>query len=109
MLVLLHPDDGGLAYQAASSLGPGPILLGDRKLPLTPDAVFEISISGTAAAVFGNYSGVLDARGSAQATINIPRVNSLIGLNFHSAFVTLKATAPFGLQSISNNVAVTIR
>ena len=77
--------------------------------PLAVDNVFMISLTGTAPAVFTNYAGVLNGQGNSQATVNIPPINALIGLNIHSAFVTLKTTAPLGLQSISNHYAFTIR
>jgi hypothetical protein len=108
-LILSSPGDGGLAYQVASSLGPGPILLGNRKFPLAPDALFQVSIGGTATAVFARYTGALDIKGAAQAAIRIPAIPALSGLRIYSAFATFKTTAPLGVQSLSNHFALTIR
>ena len=108
-LTLSSPGDAGLRYQVASAFGPGPLPVGSRRLPLTPDALLHISLSGGAPSVFQGYAGVLDAQGGGQAALNVPALPALVGIALHSAFVTLNPAAPFGLEAISNRHAVTIR
>jgi len=101
--------DAGLPYQVASSLGNGPIPIDTRKLELTLDNLLLLSVSGLAPAVFQNYAGKLHAvSGTAQAQLDIPRVRLLKGLTVHTAFVTLKATAPSGVSSVSTPFTFTI-
>ena len=107
-LRLLAPGDGNLPYQVASSLGTGPIPIDTRTLGLSPDALMFISISGTLPSIFSKYSGTLDGSGQGTAAINIPQNLSLVGIRINSAFVTISATAPSGIKSISNTFSFTI-
>ena len=52
--------------------------------------------------------GALDSNGLAQAQFNVPNVSVAVGLRVHSAFVTLDATAPDGIRSISKSFIMTI-
>jgi hypothetical protein len=97
-------DDPGRPYQIASSLGDGPTWIGVRKLGLSVDGLFLLSVSGTLPGVFSGYAGVLDGKGQAQASIRIPNHSSLLGLLVRSAFVTLQASAPDRIYSISDPV-----
>jgi hypothetical protein len=108
-LDLLAPADGGLAYQVGSSLGTGPIPLGNRQIDLSLDDLLVITVSGLVPSVFQNYSGLLDASGKARATINILNDQKLIGVRIHSAFVTIDPASPFGIRSISNTFTFTIQ
>jgi hypothetical protein len=101
ILALSAPADAGLPYQVGTSLGTGPIPIGTRSLNLTADALLVASVGGFLPTVFANYSGVLDKAGAGKAQINIPSSTLLIGVRLHSAFVTLNASAPQGVQSIS--------
>ncbi len=96
------PQDGGLGYQLATSLGTGPTPLGQRSIGITLDALFSASVGGTLPAVFANYAGQIGASGSAFATLNIPPFAVLKGVTLHSAFVTFSAASPLGIKSISN-------
>lgn len=107
-LKLSLPADAGLAYQLGSSLGAGPIPIDSRSLPLSPDALLFLSVSGFLPATFQSYAGVLDAKGESTAKLAIPNNSALKGIRIHTAFVTLKATAPSGVQSISNAFIFTI-
>lgn len=93
--------DAGLPYQVGSSLGAGPIHIGRRTLGLSPDTMLVVSLSGALFWVFRDYTGVLDAQGKARARIDIPNLSILKGVRIYSAFVTLRAGAPAGIQSIS--------
>lgn len=102
------PNDAGLAYQVASSLGNGPTPLGKRTIGLTLDSLFAASVSTSLPNVFSGYIGVMGASGRASATLNIPPFAVLKGIKIHSAFVTFKASAPLGIESISNTFDFTI-
>ena len=58
--------------------------------------------------IFSNYAGTLDAQGQASAAINVPGLPTLVGFTIHTAFVTRNASAPTGIQSISNTHSFTI-
>ncbi|MBN2491781.1 MAG: hypothetical protein JXQ29_13120 [Planctomycetes bacterium] len=107
-LFLLSPPDGGLAYQVGTSLGTGPIVLGNRLLGLGVDDLLVASVGGKLPGVFQNYAGTLDAQGQATAKMAIPADAALVGIRLHSAFVVLKAGAPFGIESISDTFTFTI-
>jgi len=100
-LMLEAPPDGGLPYQAACSFGQGPIMLGSRKLELSPDALMGLSTSGLLPTVFKNFAGILDTAGKGQADLVLPNSPVIKGLRIYNAFVTVDAKAPFGLKSIS--------
>ncbi len=102
------PSDAGKAYQAASSFGLGPIPIGSRVLNLSIDALLDITVNNYLPMIFKNYAGNLDAKGKAKAQIMIPNAPVLKGIRIHSAFVTLDASAPFGISLISNTASFTI-
>jgi|GEM_PF-2702100 len=101
-LHLKSRTDAGLPYQVGTSTGNGPVPIDTRQLGLTLDALLFTSIHGTAPMLFNNYAGLLDGQGQAVALLNIPNLPVLKGLPVFSAFVTIKAGAPSGIQSISN-------
>ena len=101
--------DAGRPYQLGTSLGNGPIPIDTRQLGLSPDSILVASVSGFLPTVFQDYAGVLDAQGSAQAKLNIPNVPALTGVRLYTAFVTILASAPSGVSSISNSFLFTIQ
>jgi hypothetical protein len=107
-LTLVATADGGLAYQVGSSLGTGPINLGGRALGLSPDDLLRLSVQGALHTVFVGYSGRLDATGRATASIHIPPSMALVGLRVHTAFVTLSASSPLGIRTISSTWSIMI-
>jgi len=107
-LDLTAANDAGLGYQTGSSLGTGPITLGTRKIYLGPDPLLAISVGGWWPSIFSGYQGVLDKRGQAQATIDIPNYPRLVGTRLHTAFVTLDPKAPSGIRSISNTETIVV-
>ena len=108
-LSLLAAGDAGLLYQVGSSLGGGPIPIGNRLLGLSLDAILDASVNGYLPMIFQNYSGVLDLNGQGTAKINIPNLPGLKGARIYSAFLTLKGGAPMGIQSISNTFVFTVQ
>jgi len=107
-VTLSRMDDPALPYQIASSLGDGPTWIGVRTLGLSVDGLFLLLVSRALPRVFSGYADVLDWKGRAQASIRIPNHSSLLGLLVRSAFVTLHASAPDGVYSISDPVAFQI-
>jgi len=99
---LTAKNDAGLPYQVGSSFGKGPIPIGGRRLELAPDDLLVLSTSGFLPSLFRTYAGVLDAQGSGSARLNIPNNPNLKGIKIYTAFVTLLASAPFGVSSISD-------
>jgi len=107
-LNLLSAADAGRIYQAASSLGTGPIPLGSRVLNLSPDDLLVITVGGYLPGVFVNYVGKLDSSGKAKAQIKIPNDARLKGVRIHSAFITFDSAAPLGISNISNTATFSI-
>ena len=107
-LTLTATDDVGLSHLMGSSLGTGPISIGKHKIGLSPDDLLVVSVNGYWPWVFSGYQGVIDSKGQAKASINIPNITALIGQQIHTAFVTLSPSAPSGIKSISNTFSFTI-
>jgi hypothetical protein len=101
--------DTNLPYQMGSSLGNGPIPIDTRQLELSADALLVLSAGGLLPTVFKDYVGKLDASGAGNASIDIPNYPILKGVRIYSAFLTLLASAPSGVSSISNTFLFTIQ
>ena len=108
LVYLKSGGDAGLPFQMGSSFGNGPIPIDSRKLELSPDNLLVVSTSGALPMIFQDYAGTLDAQGEAKARLNIPNIPALKGFRIYTAFVTLKASAPSGVSSISNSFMFTI-
>jgi hypothetical protein len=106
---LFAPADAGLPYQMASAFGNGPIPIGPRQIELSPDSLLLISVQGVFPTIFQNYAGFLDAQGNASARLNIPNIAALKGVRIYTAFLTLKPSAPSGVESISKAFLFTIQ
>ncbi len=106
---LSAPLDAGLPYQLASSLGTGPITVDDRVLRLSFDAVMSLSITGLLPTVFERYARALDASGNGFARFNVPNVPALIGIQIHSAFVTIDTSATQVIRTISHTASFRIQ
>jgi len=101
--------DANLPYVMGSSLGNGPIPIDTRQLDLSPDNLLVLSTGGLLPSVFQSYAGNLDATGNAKAALNIPPFPALKGVRIYTAFLTLLASAPSGVSSISNAFLFTIQ
>jgi hypothetical protein len=108
-LTLTAPDSAGLPFQLASSFGQGPIPLDSRKLGLSVDPLFAITVFNVLPNTFAGYRGKIDTAGKASAAINLPAIAALHGITINSAFVTLSPSAPSGIHGISNTFAFVIQ
>jgi hypothetical protein len=107
-LALNAPADPGLTYQVGSSLGLGPTPIGSRMLQLSLDDLLVVSVGGFLPGIFQNYAGKLDLKGQGQAAIQILNDARLVGVRIHTAFLTLDASAPQGVRSISQAFSFSI-
>ncbi|MBN2489933.1 MAG: hypothetical protein JXQ29_03675 [Planctomycetes bacterium] len=105
---LSSPTDAGLPYQVGTSVGTGPIPIDTRQIDLGLDDVLVASTGGALPSVFEAYSGYLDATGAGQARFHIPNIPLLVGIRFHTAFLTIKAGAPSNVKSISPTYSFTV-
>ena len=107
-LALTASGDTGLPYLVGSSLGSGPMWIGNRQVGLDPDDLLVVTVNNYLPSIFSGYRGLIGPHGQAAAAIHIPADNRLIGLRIHSAFVTLSPSAPQGIKSISNTFSFSI-
>jgi len=105
---LVATEAAAQPYQVGTSLGTGPIPIDTRQIDLSPDALLMVTAMSYWPSIFSGYRGVIDAKGQAQAAINIPNVPALIGVRLHSAFVTLDPAAPSGIRSISDTFSFSV-
>ena len=82
--------------------------VGNRTINLSPDPLLYLTTWNVLPGLFLNYAGVFSPQGTSVAMINIPDSPLLIGLEIHSAFVTLDTQAPSGVKSISSTSSFTI-
>jgi len=78
----------GYLVRSAFARSPGFKLPGGATVPLAMDPLF--GLSGQMPWIFRNYSGVLDGKGGASASVAIPRVSALVGLSFYTSFVSYR-------------------
>ena len=107
-LRLVSPLDPGFPYVAAASgaVAPG-IATCAGALPIAPDFLFLLSLSGSSA--FQNFAGTLDGTGeSVDPQVSIPPSPALVGLPLAFAFLTLDLAQPCPVRRISAPLAVTV-
>ncbi len=90
----------------AFSRSPGLPLFDGRVFDLTPDALFNLSLSGSAA--FAGFVGTLDASGRALPVLLLPNEPRLRGVTIHAGALTLDPTWPWLFRHVSASVAWTI-
>ena len=98
----------GWTYQLATSLTAGVVEYNHRFLPLGDDALLWMSMSNTLASAFQSYSGSLDASGNASATIVIPNMPELSGIELRTAFMAFDISDPGATAEFSNAVVTKI-
>jgi len=106
---LNFPGEGGRRYLLAFSLTgfhPG-IPVDTRAIPLVPDALFGLSVTGGLAPLLQNGFGQLDPKDRATATLDLRTLGThLSGIPVWAAVVTIDRNAPSGLATISKPVVL---
>ncbi|MAG57651.1 MAG: hypothetical protein CMJ83_15280 [Planctomycetes bacterium] len=98
--------DPGASYLAGLALGPGPgPLVGARRVPLADDSLLQWSLRPGNPALLG-FNGTLDVMGEATASVQIPNVISLVGMDVWAAFIVHDAWSL--VRGASNAVRITI-
>ncbi len=104
------PVDGNLAYVGAASFGPGAIPLSPHNpLPLSPDDLFFLTAENKIPSIFANIQGALNASGKGVCTVRVPNLPPVVGITFYMAFVTLDASKPIGIRTVSSNKSFRIQ
>jgi hypothetical protein len=102
------PETPNLPFVLGCAMGPGPIAIDTRSLPLAGDLLLFDCLSGVYPSVFINFVGTLDAIGfSVNSQIAIPNLPVLIGINFYCAFGVLDVSWPGSVRTISHNAVFT--
>jgi len=102
------PGDGGKPYVLAASLSNAGIPIGTKVIPLGVDALLLLTVTNALPFIFQQYHGVLDSTGKASATLAVPNVASLKGVQLHHAFVVIDFNQPQAIGTVSNGLPVTI-
>ncbi len=92
------------SYLLATSATAGLTQVGTRFVNVGVDSLLIVSVTGGEPAIFRNYSGVLNASGRAEASLQIPNLPVLAGLELHTTGVVLEKNAPAGIAMIFNTV-----
>ena len=109
-VVFEAPVDGGRKYAGAASFSTGPTPLPPHNpLPLGFDQLFFLTANNLIPEVFKRIQGTLDATGKATCTVTLPDVPSTVGARFHMAFITLDASKPAGVRTVSAGRTFTIQ
>jgi hypothetical protein len=106
---LAAPSQAGKPYVLAASFSAitGIALGCGATFPLDADPLFSASISGSP--FFANFVGQLDQAGRTTApAIVLPDQPWLLGIGFDLAFVTIDASQPCGVGSVSPAIRTTI-
>ena len=90
-------------WRMAMSGGNAGISLGARSIPLTLDAIFDLSLAVGGALGLG---GVTDSSGVAAPGLIIPNFPALVGVTLFAAAITADGSRPMGIGDISNEIAI---
>ncbi len=104
----LRTEHPGWGYQLATSVTPGLVEFNDRFLSLGEDPLLWASMSNARPTAFLSYTGTLDFRGNASATIAIPNLAALAGFELLTGFIAFNVVAPAATAKFSNTVATKI-
>lgn len=108
-ILLDSPSDPSGLYAVACSLGQGPILLDTRAIRLTYDFLFDSSVFQGGYGIFISFQGALSPSGTSNLpAVLIPNLPSLSNTTFYFAFATGAASAPNGINTISDTVSMTV-
>ena len=100
--------DAGRIYLLGSSNTAGITAVDQRFLRVGNDELLILSMSGAMPTVFQNYSGTLDAGGRATATLSVPAIPALAGIDLYTTFAVIDFNAPRPVVGMANAVAVKI-
>lgn len=104
MLHLDVPGSAGATYAVGFSLSgvrPGPRLGDGREIPLVPDALTAISLSGGVPGILANTVGLLDANGRAGVKVDTNALGSgLKNVRVWATALVLDPGAPSGVRAI---------
>ncbi|MHC4814097.1 MAG: Vgb family protein [Planctomycetota bacterium] len=103
------PGFAGKSFLAASAMGPGPIIFGNRSLALAPDGLFFATALGMGAPFFSGFSGKLDSTGKARGRISIFNDAALKGVNIFTGFGVMDPRAPLGVAALSSSLRFQIQ
>ena len=89
-------------FGSVTGTTPGIDFGGGVLLPLNFDIFFNLTLTKPNLAAFGNYRGMLDAAGQAQATFTLPALMdpSLVGVTINHAYL---AGSTFGVPEFASN------
>jgi hypothetical protein len=103
-------DDPNDPYFAACSwdTDPGILLPDGRKIPLSPDPLFALSLLGLP--MFQNFAGYLNSSGVADPlpSVEIPPEPALIGFRFYISYVSINPAYPNNIGVIADPWGITI-
>jgi len=99
--ILDAPGSGGALYLAASSLGRGPIAIGNRSIALELDCLFGGTFLDASSPMATGYVGILDTNGMGTAQLVLSSDPAFVGTAVFTSFLVLDANAPMGLGPIA--------
>lgn len=100
------PTPANTPWFAAFALGNGGIPIGNRAVPLALDPLLMVTLANAGA--FG-LTGLTAANGDGTLAFPIPNDPALVGLAFFAGAMTIDATQPFGIGTISQDLHVVIQ
>ncbi len=89
-----------------SGTSPGVTLGPGVTLPINPDPLTQLGLDGLNGPVFGQFFGLLDAQGGAQATLTLPPSAAIPTGTTHLATVLLGTTQTFAGASTPNKLTI---
>ena len=108
-LPFVAPSAPNRNYAGGASLSAGPITIDQRVIYLGPDPLLFASALGYLGSVFPNFTGTLDATGTASPAIRLPQDQRLKGQTFYAAFLVLDPTSRNGVRDITRTVEIVVQ
>jgi hypothetical protein len=100
------PVAANTPWFAALALGNGGIPIGSRAVPLALDPLFALTLANAGAI---GLAGVVDAAGDGNLAFPVPNDPSLAGVALFAAAMTLDASRPFGVGTISQDLRAVLQ
>jgi hypothetical protein len=102
------PANAARVYALALALGNTGFTLGARTVPIDADTLFLLTFGAGIPPFTAGFLGMLDAQGEGLASLQNP-LPALAGVDLFACAFTLVPAAPFGVQTISNPLAVRLQ